>query len=81
MPGGAGQHFSISAFQHGGSAALSAFQLVSGRRVDDLFEEAVYEGVIRNRARAANRHQKAEMLKAKPEGRSELTSGGEAGAC
>jgi hypothetical protein len=63
MPGFAGQHVSKS-------------RLVYGRRGDDLFEEADIKRVSRGRMRAASRHQKAEMLKAKPEGRSVLTSGG-----
>jgi hypothetical protein len=58
---------SLAASQHGGCAGLSADQLIYARREDILFEEGVYETVIRIRAQAANRHQRADMLKAKGE--------------
>jgi hypothetical protein len=75
MPGFARQHFSTAAVPPCQRATLRvACQLIYGKREDDLVEDAVYEQVIRDRAQAANRHHKAEMLKAKPEGRSVLTS-------
>jgi hypothetical protein len=62
MPGEAGQHVSTSARRLRRLVSISAGQLGNGRRGDKLFEEAVYKRVIRGRAQAAIRHQKAEML-------------------